>query len=156
MNFTKNRFSGGVTTTVFFKTEQGENTSLRFQKKQGISIYGRCIGSLSLPEPGTLVQLNVRDSGGNLLYSNETHAGVFGGYDFYFVTPDKDETLEIEIIANYSIAGKDDIKTTISVGESSMPVPPSPVPDVTASIMPYVLIAGVILAGLFYFKSVKR
>lgn len=137
-------------TTVNFRTSIGENNTRRFEKNQGVSIYGKCTGVTGMFEPGTHVQINITKDGQPFFYDN-TNAGIFGDYDFWFRTPNEDCNLNVLIVATYSISGQDQVNVPLAVGNKI----PKPVP-VPGQEMAWLGIVPIVLIGAIGFIIFKE
>lgn len=137
-------------TTVNFRTQSGENNSRRFEKNQGISVYGKCTGITGIYEPGTHVRINVTKNG-QAFFFDETNTDIFGDYDFWFRTPNEDTNLNVNIISTYSISGQDNVNIPISVGN----LIPKPLPNPLQE-MSWLGILPVVFIGLVAYLSFKE
>jgi len=103
--------------SVNFKTRAGENTSRIFQKNEGVSIYGKVTGISGVFEPFIYVRCEVKEN--NVpIFTRDTYADIFGDYDFYFLTPNRDTNLEVNIFSQgiNIIQGNETRKIPIAVG----------------------------------------
>ncbi len=111
--------------TVKFKTSKGNVSSRQFQKNEGVSVYGTLTGAV-MPQPGAHIRMEIIDSRNNAIFFGEENANIWGDYNFWFRTPNKDERLKIILTATYSIAGQDKAIIPIGVGNIYPSSAPSP------------------------------
>lgn len=127
-------------TTVNFRTQYGINSSRKFEKNQGVSVFGKCTGVTGVYEPGTHVRINVTKNN-QPFYFSEKNTDIFGDYDFWFRTPNEDCNLNVNIISTYSIAGQDNVNIPVSVGNTiPKPLPTPQSEGIFLSILPYLII----------------
>lgn len=139
-------------TTVHFKTYSGENNTRRFNKNEGVSIYGKCTGVTGIYEPGTHVRIEITQNG-MPFYFDETNTDIFGDYDFYFKTPNNDTNLDLKIVSTYSISGQDFVNIPLAVGNANPKPLPNPNPEY--SLLNYLPLMVIAIAGIFIYKELR-
>jgi hypothetical protein len=139
-------------TTVHFKTASGENNTRRFNKNEGVSIYGKCTGVTGIYEPGTHVRINVTKDN-QTFYFDEKNTDIFGDYDFWFRTPNEDTNLNVQIVATYSISGQDIVNIPLGIGNVNPKPLPNPKPE--RSWLDYLPLMVIAIAGIFIYKELK-
>jgi hypothetical protein len=138
--------------TVNFRTQSGINTSRRFEKNQGVSIYGNIQG-IFLPDLFAYVRLEIIDQFNNTILFDDKFANIFGDYDFWFRTSNNNENLKIKISAKHPGGNVETVIVPIAIGSNT----PENLPDVPVSInlFDYLPIALIGIAGFFIYKQLK-
>ncbi len=140
--------------TVNFKTKRGMIVNRRFEKNEGISLYGKVSTLTGVGiTPGTFIRLNVVDSYGNSIVHKETLTDFWGGYSFWFVTPDQNVKLLVKIFAAYTWAGQDETAVPIAVGNVTPLILPMPQAENAWLAFVPIVVVGV---GLIYLVKVLK
>jgi len=146
--------------TVNFRTASGTNQTRIFQRREGVSVFGKVTGLLGLGEPFTHMRLEIPE----ISFFAETRCNVFGDYDFFFRMPGTGSgVLTLRITATFTASGQDIVVIPVAYGEEK--VPPTPPPPLqgdiaysvgSAIVTPIVVVAGVYLLIRYLFTKVER
>jgi len=138
--------------TVNFRTSTGNNTSRRFEKNEGVSIYGNVRG-IFLPDLFAYVRLEILDQFNNAIFFDDDYADVFGDYDFWFRTSNKDENLKIKISTKHPGGNVETVTVPIAVGNKTpdnlLPVP------ININLFDYLPVALIGVSGFLIYKQLR-
>lgn len=146
--------------SVNLRTQSGINTSRKFNRGEGVSIFGKCTGILGLGEPYTHVRVEVLSSNGVGLFFDEMTTNVFGDYHSYFTFPNVDGRYTIQVTATFTVSGQDKSIVPVSVGS----VAPAnvPAPEEATNIVDTILVYGkelgivLIIGAIIYFVIINK
>lgn len=142
--------------SVNFKNNNGILSNRKFEKNIGISVYGKLTGVTGIFEPATLTRLEITENG-KPYYLKETYTNVFGDYNFYFKTPDRDTKLLLKLVGTYSISGQDTVLIPVGVGNVNPDELPNPETKSTIlEYLPMVFIALFVLAVGYLILNFKK
>lgn len=139
---------------INFKTQRGEIYDRKFNRNEGVSIYGKATTLTGIINPATHIRIHITDENKQTIFYDEKNTDLFGDFDFWFRTPLRNSNLNVNVIASYPVSGQDETNIPVAVGERNPS--PLPRPQTEFSILSYLPLLVIGLGTFFIVRALNE